>query len=540
MTESEIRSSRRRALVLALATSALLLLAQEPVGASFLAFVALTPFCFLLDLPREARAGRALYVAGVLHFLIGCCWLRETNPANLFLMAFPEALAFPLALWLASRLRRAKIPTILSVPLAWVALEWLRSNWPFNGFPWLLLGNALATPLEFAQFAEWGGVLALSFAAALCAATLAAAWRLRTMKPVAFAVGIAALHLPGLLYAYGAKRIVEVRAMLEEGPKIVAIQANIPQELKRSGVGPDGIAEAHVRGTRDALSTEAADLVIWPETMVPGYVHARSDVAIEKLPIAMAYATRLIDDVATRLLAPRAARGLFGVLMVDGTRVLEDPTTNSALYVSPRGERLGVYSKTVLVPGGEFVPLRSVLGFVIDPIVRSIAGIIPALAAGDGPQVFTLPTFDGREFRFGVTICYENVYADYGVRVARGVDFVVNLSNEAWFKESFEFDQMDAASRLRAIESRRSLVRATNSGISALYSPTGERLATVTDPSGKDRAVEGVLRATPPICSIETPFVRWGARVVDVLAALVLICGFLLETAARYRARKAG
>lgn len=540
MTESEIPSLRRRALLLALVMSASLLLAQEPVGASFLAFVALAPFCALVGLPPAARAGRALYLAGLLHFLIGCSWLRHAHPAVLMLMAVPEALAFPCALWLARRLHAVRVPSLLSAPLAWVAVEWVRSNWPFNGFPWLLLGNALTSPLELAQAAEWGGVLLLSFAAGITGSVLFAAWRLREMAPVALGVAVAALHVPLLLYVYGAKRIEEVRGTLSEGPAVIAIQANIAQELKRAGAGADEIASAHALLTRRALETGSADLVVWPETMVPGSVPARGDRDLAAMPDHMAFGSAVLREVADKLLAPRAAHGLFGVLMIDGNRLLADPTTNSALYLSPRGERLGVYSKTVLVPGGEFVPLRSVLGFVIDPITRAIAGIIPSLAKGDGPKRFTLPTFDGREFRFGVTICYENVYSDYGVAVARDVDFVVNLSNEAWFKDSFEFDQMDAASRLRAIESRRALVRATNSGISALYSPTGERLARVTDAEGRDREVEGVLRAVPPICSATTGFVRFGSTLAGGLAGGVFAAGILLELLARYRAKRAG
>lgn len=531
MIEVEPRSQRRTALLLALATATLLLLAQQPVGASPLAFVALAPFVFLVELPKHARAARAAYLAGLVYFLVGCFWLRETHPANLPLMVIPEALAFPGALWLARTFRTFRTPAFLAVPLSWVAIEWLRSTWPFNGFPWLVLGNALATPIEFAQVAEWGGVLVLSFFAALASTLFAAAWKCRGVKPVAIGLSIVALHVPVLLYLHGANRIADVTQQLEPGPAVIAIQANIPQELKqdlkRERTDPRTIYDAHRTATRKVLETERADLVVWPETMFPWPLSSCGDSRAEQEAVR--------ENVIRDLLRPRGARLLLGAIVVDGEMPYRDPTTNSAVYYSTSGERLGVYSKTMLVPGGEFIPFRDVLGFVIDPIVLSIAPFIPSLVPGSGPKVFTLPTFDGREFRFGTTICYENVYPDYHARVARDVDFVVNLSNEAWFKESFEFDQMDAASRLRAIETRRSLVRATNSGISALYSPTGERLAQVVDPRGRDRAVEGELRVEPPVCRLEPGFVRYGAWVWRGIALPWLVIGAFLGLRARYR-----
>src|SRR5690606_12034064 len=116
---------------------------------------------------------------------------------------------------------------------------------------------------------------------------------------------------------------------------------------------------------------------------------------------------------------------------------------------------------------------------------------------------------------------YENVYPSYCARtVARGVDFLVNLSNEAWFGDSAEFDQMEVASRFRAIETRRALVRSTNSGISAIYDATGRCLARVEGPDGRDRAVAGHLAARVPIHGALTPFVRVG-DVLGVASTLV-------------------
>ncbi|MFH0943768.1 MAG: nitrilase-related carbon-nitrogen hydrolase, partial [Planctomycetota bacterium] len=160
-------------------------------------------------------------------------------------------------------------------------------------------------------------------------------------------------------------------------------------------------------------------------------------------------------------------------------------------------------------------------------------GFLPRLAPGEGPIVHPLCCGDGRRFRFSTTICYENCYPGYGARSARQeVDFLVNLSNEAWFRESVEFDQMDAATRFRAIEARRSVVRVTNSGISAVYDAVGRRRETITSRDGRDRAVSGHLVAPVPIFDSDSLFVRTG----DLLALILTSCAALWYLLGAWRA----
>jgi apolipoprotein N-acyltransferase len=148
-------------------------------------------------------------------------------------------------------------------------------------------------------------------------------------------------------------------------------------------------------------------------------------------------------------------------------------------------------------------------------------------------------TCDG--WSFATTVCYENAYAGYHARAARlGVDFLVNLSNEGWFGASSEFDQMDAVSRLRAIETRRSLVRVTNSGISAVYDAAGRRRATLLGEGGRDRAVAGFLLAEVPIAAATAPFVRTGEAFgfAVTLAATLWLLASAIVLRRRYRARR--
>lgn len=522
--------------LLATATAALLLLAHAPVSLWPLALVGLVPLVRLAERPGVRPLGRAAaaYVGGAVLFGVGCRWLAIAAWPNLAMMTLFEAATFPAFVFLLRAVRR-RVPLALAVPVAWVAIEFTRSVFPWNGFPWLLLGYAWDGPLVLLQSAEVWGVTGLSFAAALAnglvAAGLASAGSARTVR---FA---SAAAVPVVLATYGAVRIGPVEAAGTPGPRVALVQANVPQVLKNA-MRADRIEALQVGATRDALAAagaEGVDLVCWAETMLPyGLFHEEGDDQRRR-------DAEVIGPIVNDVL--RAAPGAWFVVGAitgrphdgGGARPTFD-TFNTVLLFDPSARRVGRYSKSVLVPGGEFVPLRSVLpGFVLD-VVRSIAGQLPDLSAGDGPRVLTFEARDGREYRMGPTVCYENVYPSYCARVAaQGVDFVLNLSNEAWFGDSAEFDQMEAASRLRAIESRRALVRATNSGISAVYDASGRSLARVEGAGGRDRAVAGHVAVDVPIHGGRTPFVRYGDVLgVAVTLAAAGLAGLALREGRRY------
>lgn len=556
---SAAQSNRGSALVRAIDVAVLLVLAQAPYDLSPLAFVALVPFAWLAAMDDAARPFRAAYLAGLLHFGGGCFWLRHTHPLNLVMMTLIEALAFPLALLLLRRLRDLRIPQVAALPLAWVAVEWTRASFPFNGFPWLLLGNALARPLEWAQNADLLGPLGLSFFAALTSGAFACAFpraggaarsspsSSRRLAWLAFALAI-----PFALFLRGRAQLeafpAAARGELGRGPTLALIQANIPQELKqetkKSGGGKGdaekdaqkeslSIIDRHLKLTERAVREGKVDLVVWPETMIPGWFKHTAKDEIE---------TRFLEsNLFGPMLRQARTQLLLGILTTDAERIFASDTFNTAVLYSPDGERLARYSKTVLVPGGEFIPMRSWLKGVIDPIVLSIAPVVPSLTAGDGPVAMHLDALatGAAASTFGVTICYENVYSDYVRGVANlGVDFIVNLSNEGWFKASAEFDQMEAVSKLRAIETRRPLVRATNTGISAQYDWAGrtrEKLEDDSKPTDSDREIEGVLRVQVPNQKGSSPYLSLGDAPVRFLSIATWILFGLAWGLRRYR-----
>lgn len=519
-----------RALLLAFTSALLLALAQAPLSWTPLAFVALLPLEALARMQCTRRTRYlAAFAGGLAFFIGGCHWLAHTAPVNLLLMALSQAPAFPVTVALLRMLRGW--PRAVALPLAWVGVESIRATFPFNGFPWLLLGYSFSRPLEFIQAADLGGVWLLSIVLALANGLVVDAMEARRGRVLRLA---AVVLLPVALYGYGRWRMPVVLATESAGPTLALIQADIPQELKRANRSPDDILKAYRTLTETALAgRDDVDLVCWPETMQPWPLLRRWR-AVPRPPkptyewIASEVEAHEVKDDLVRGVLHGRARLLLGTITFTGGTPYQDPTWNSAILYSPAGEREAIYDKTIRVPGGEFIPLRSWMPAALDDFVRSVAGFIPNLVAGDGPRRMELPSRGGRTYAFASTICYENNYPGYGAAcAAQGVDFLVNLSNEAWFKDSVEMDQMEVASRFRAVEARRALVRATNSGVSAIYDATGARRAAIVGPGGKDRDVAGTLVERVPVFSARSLFVAGGVRAERVHLVLLLIAGLV-------------
>lgn len=201
---------------------------------------------------------------------------------------------------------------------------------------------------------------------------------------------------------------------------------------------------------------------------------------------------------------------------------------NAVALWSAEGERGPLASKVHLVPGGESVdPLRWV-PFVVDAI-QAIANNVPDFVGVDEPAILTLEARDGARHRMGIGVCYDNAFDDVFTAPIRrgGVDLFVVASNEAWYGATSEMDHMLAFTRIAAAASQRSVVRATNSGISAVVGPTGEALA-VLERDGARKMVPGALRARVPVPAAgeATFFARteprqplaWGLLAAAVLA----------------------
>jgi len=449
--------------LLALCASATLLFFSFPQPWCFrgAAWVALVPWLFLLRHSAPRRAFLYSWLVGAVFFTIGVRWLRFVTVPGWLLLSAYLSLYFALFGYFYKVMARWRF---LFAPFIWIALELARARL-LTGFPWFSLGYSQATLLPLIQVADFGSVYAVSFIILLvnvALAEVAAAISARSkvaVRRAALASAAAALLVLAAI-AYGAWRLRTIP--IEQGPRVAVVQGNIPQSVKESHGTAYEVLAGHL-ALSDTVQEGSVDMILWPETMV-----------LVPLNLSEGYRAILAD----------LAQEKKAHLLVGAHSAIEGKYYNSAYFFSDDGILLGRYDKLHLVPFGEYIPLGRFLSF-ISRIVPYEEGLTP----GAAPVVFRLGNLN-----FSVLICYEDTIPD----LVRGVappypGFLVNLTNDGWFRGSAELEQHLEISSFRAIETRMGLVRAANTGISALISPTGEVERILAGEEGQAKEVEGVL-----------------------------------------------
>jgi apolipoprotein N-acyltransferase len=352
-----------------------------------------------------------------------------------------------------------------------VLLEYIRA-YLFTGFPWALLGYSQYLNLTLIQIADLTGAWGVSF---LVMMGNVAVWSC-LKSPGSFLVRLRKCTLPLLCVLaaliYGWLAIEEdLSAKTKKsslGPKISVIQGNIAQELKWDVNAKAYILQKYFRFT-ELAATDGPDLVIWPEAASPGILGEEPWCWIDIFSLARRLNTPLIIGTVTRE---------------------QDKYFNSALLVD-RTEKAGLrYDKLHLVPFGEFVPLKKFLPF-LETVVP-----IGDISRGREYTIFEirdrLQPLSKTARKFAVLICFEDLFPELSREFTkRGIDFLVNITNDAWYKKTAASYQHLQGSVFRAIENRRFLVRAANTGISGFIGSTGKILSIVKDASGQAIFVDG-------------------------------------------------
>jgi apolipoprotein N-acyltransferase len=503
---------RGERVLLALAAGLLLALAFPSADVSVLAWIAFVPLLWATVELSPGRAFRIGWLSGFAFYLATLYWV--INPISGYTSA-PLALAVLALLLMAAVLaaytgafvaglrlgERAGVGVVLVAPPLWVALEWLRSYF-FIGFPWVALGYSQYRNHNLIQFAEVTGVYGVSALVVLFNAVIFDVLRRRTAADRRRQVWTLAL-LTGLMVALpvaGHQRVAALRRTPAAGRLTVGlVQGNIDQGQKWDPAFQDAALDRYESLTVDARRG-GAELVVWPETAAPFYFQAEGEQRDRLL--------RLPAAAGVDLLFGSPAFEYDGA---DGLRLL-----NRAYLVRRDGEVAGSYDKLRLVPFGEYVPFQQVL-FFVDKIVEGVGDF----AAGRGPAVLALP-----QGRFGVLICYEGIFPDLSrALVARGADFLVNITNDAWFGNTSAPHQHLAMVTLRAIENRVPIVRVANTGVSA-----------IVDVDGRIRWQTGLFETAVRADTVQWPGVRTVyTRVGDVFAAL---CGLAVAVAAGHALRR--
>ncbi len=389
--------------------------------------------------------------------------------------------------WLSKRFTLSPaLNWIVFVPAAFTLIEWVR-EWLFTGFPWLNPGYSQAPSSPLAGYAAVFGLhgitlLLFATAGALCWAWITKPWaQLRSLWPWPAALLVIWIAGAGLKHiAWTEPTGTRVSVSL--------LQGNIDQDQKWR--------DEHLRATLDTylgmVRGSDARLIILPETALPLFLR---DVPGNYLDALAEHAKRNNGDV------------LVGV----PERMPNGDYYNSVVSVGSAARQ--TYRKSHLVPFGEFIPLRPLLGTLVSKLAiplqdfsRGSADQQPLAVAGE---------------QVAINICYEDVFGDEIIRQLPQATLLVNVSNVAWFGRSVAPQQHLQIAQMRAMETGRYMLRATNTGMTAVVSPLGvvEAVAAEFQSAVLTRTVAGMRGATP--------FVRWGNYAALLLCVLGMTIAFL-------------
>lgn len=449
----------------ALLSGLLLVLCFPHASLSLLALVALAPLVASICLPRSRpRVFFLGYITGLIFFAGTCSWIYDVMRAYghlpvaaaggvllLFVVAFALFFGF-FTLLVGELARRWQLLALAAVPFAWVAVEWLRTYVFFGGFPWNLLGYAVVAHPAWIQPAAYTGVYGISFLVAAINTLIAGYWLAPSPRRAGLLAAVLVVLAGGELWFWTLPAFPTDRTAL-------LVQTNLPQQEEFDSAWvrnhPDEMA-ALEQMTLEAVRRApdpGPDLVVWPEVPVSIYFHL--DPAIRGRFLQLAQATR--SHLILGIIDYRADED-------DGRQY----PFNSAVLLSSSGRFVAQYDKVHLVPFGEYLPLGDWLDF-LGPLVAEVSAFRP----GSGAAV--LPAED---VRLGAFICFEAVFPALVRRFPQqGAELLVNISNDGWFGRSAAAGQHLNMARMRAVETRRFLLRATNTGITAVIDPLGRVVA---------------------------------------------------------------
>lgn len=467
-----------RRVVLAAGLGAAAALGQTPWGFWWATLAALAALVWLLDRTPDRRAAFWTgLLAGAGYFALALSWIVEPFLIDIarhgWMAPFAVlGLSFGLALfWAAAAvLARGSARPALGFVVAFVALEWLRGV-IFTGFPWAMLGHVwIGTPLD--QIAALGGPSALSLAT-LLAAALPVLWRWNGLAG-------SVLALVGAL-GFGLWRLDQ--PLPDPRPATLRlVQPNAEQSAKWDAARAQEFFDRLLSLTaRD----QPADLTIWPETAVP-------------------YMLEYAPEVAGIVMTASEGRPVaLGIQREEGERFY-----NSLRVLEGAGVETARYDKAHLVPFGEYIPFGD-LAYAWFGLTAFAAQAGNSYSAGPGPQVLDLGVF-GKVLPL---ICYEAIFPRDVNAMPERADWILQITNDAWFGIRTGPFQHFAQARLRAIEQGLPLIRVANTGVTAVVDARGRVVKEL--PFGVMDAIDAqVPGALPP-----TPYSRWGDGPVALLLA---------------------
>jgi len=506
--------------VFAVFIGALSVLAFAPLHVWPVMFVSFGGLVWLLDgcYAAEGGLGQRLRCAsltglwfGFGFFLAGLYWVAEAFLVEpwrhawlipFVMTALPAGMAlfFAAACALAMAMWRPGVARVFALAIAFGLAEYARGH-VLTGLPWNLAGYTLLADGPSMQLAALLGVYALSLIAVLFFAAPAATWSAARGASKATA-GLAACLAVALTlgYAWGDRRLGNAEEA-ETGVRLRIVQANIDQASKWRPENAAAIFADYIDLTRtDGLA--GIDVVVWPETA---------------LPFFLADTTEALTAIGEAL--PEGA-----VLLVGAARVVEEPSGehvyNSLLVVDDEGEVRGAYDKIHLVPFGEYLPFQD---FLESLGVMQMTGVRGGFSAGKGPRLLAVPGAPAAS----PLICYEIIFPDDVVDEKARPGWLLNVTNDAWFGSSAGPYQHFHQAQVRAVEQGLPVVRAANTGISAVIDPWGRVLMEI------ELGKKGLIDAGLPKVGPPTPFVQLGIA-LEISVLVLALAGWLAAGRAQF------
>lgn len=439
--------------IIALSAGALMALAFAPFyfyWLPFLCLAVLALLCFSSSVKQSFYYGLAF---GFGMFVVGTSWVYVSMNVYGGMPPWMGAIAvifFSLLLGMfvagaclvSALISSPKTPRrLISLPICWVVFEWMKS-WVFTGFPWLDIGYT-QTPSWLFSFAPVGGVYLVSFSVISLSVCLLACYVLPHRRILSIS------SVVGIMMTLWLASSIEWSEPIAKPIQVGIVQGNTPINQKWSPHYRDKVI-TNLQNMAFQLSEEAIrkgeslDLVVFAETALPLYFQQTNDSFWqEMMPSKTALLTGLVDSPSV------------------------ENTYNAAL-LNCNGQKQ-LYRKRHLVPFGEYMPLRSLFGWILDYLQLPMSDF----AAWQGEQSLQC----GDNIRIGLSICYEDAFAWESRHFNQDATLLVNISEDAWFGDSFAPHQRLQIGQMRAFELSRPMIRSANSGPSAIINHKGQVIA---------------------------------------------------------------
>lgn len=502
MKFNELENENVRKLLLAGLSGLLLFFSFPMYGCGIVAWVALIPLFFALK-DASPRAGfRIGFLTGVVAYIGIFYWIVYVVVQYGYLPVYAGIaamllLAAYLSVYMACFaagvvfLKGKGVPLFLSAPLLWTVLEYLRSHL-LTGFPWANLAYSQYLYTKIIQIADVTGLYGITYAVVLINSVLYDLLSERGHRRRLWVETVFAGVLVTAILGYGHVRTAEIDNIVKTAPGIQAalIQGNIEQSVKWDPLYQSQTIDIYRSLSRESIPS-GGGLIVWPETAAPFYFQNPG-------PLQQA----LVDIARTS-----GSSILFGSPSYEKEKETVH-YMNSAYLLGPDGTLGGRYDKVHLVPYGEYVPLRRFFPFIGKLVVG-----VGDFKAGRGYYPLA---FAGH--RLGVLICYEGIFPEAARDYKNEkVGLLVNITNDAWFGRTSAPYQHLAMTVFRAIENRLYLIRAANTGISAIIDPKGS----IVSRTGLFERT--ILKGDVKIIDEKTLYAAYGNAFVYLCAIVLLI-----------------